>query len=379
VKAFIKSKGYDYPVGYAGTDGQSYTFQLQNYLNCFSNETSVDFYGLNTYRWCGDVTYETSGYDILTQEYQNYSRPFVFTEYGCNKVLPRGFTEVAAIYGDNRLTSWLSGGFVYEYQNNTNNYGLVRIDSDTAVTEFQDFTNLQSQLSKVNPTGAKLSDPVTVAPYLYACPPTDPQNFLASSATLPPSPDETSCSCMYNSLQCVVDTSSATPASIAAASDYACAHGAACANTATNSATGVYGLWSACDDIQRASYIINSYYQKNKNQGATACNFPDQTTNQNTGKIVSSSSTISDCVASNPGASSTSATGTNPTSRVTSPTNGASTTTTTNGGAATTSTNGDATGNGPTGGNPATTAFTGTASGVSFLIALFVFAGVLTI
>jgi len=369
VKAFIKAQGYDFPVGYAGTDGQKYTFQLQNYLNCGSDDTSVDFYGLNTYRWCGDVTYETSGYPTLTEEYHNYSRPFVFTEYGCNSVLPREFTEVAAIYGNPELTSWLSGGFVYQYHNDTNNYGLVKIDSNTAVTEFQDFSYLAEQLNNANPTGAKQSDPITVQPYLYNCPPTDPDNFLASSAALPPSPNENSCSCMYNSLQCVIDISSSTPASIAAAADFACSHGAACDDVNTNSASGVYGTWSACDDIQRASYILNSYYQNNRRQ-VSACNFPDASTNQNNGKVVTATTTISSCNADAAASTTTSST-------VTTSTTSTYTTSTFTTSTVTTPT---------TSGNPATTTSVSgsenqvsAASGVSYLFSAFIFAVIMVL
>lgn len=53
IKAYIKSKGYNIPVGYAATDIDA-NFDLQHYLNCDSRDDSIDFYGLNTYRYCGE-------------------------------------------------------------------------------------------------------------------------------------------------------------------------------------------------------------------------------------------------------------------------------------------------------------------------------------
>jgi len=71
-----------------------------------------------------------------------------FSEYGCNKVQPRVFDEVQALYGP-EMTS-LSGGLVYEYSQETSDYGLVEINGNGTVTLRVDYINLQSQFAKLN-------------------------------------------------------------------------------------------------------------------------------------------------------------------------------------------------------------------------------------
>ena len=76
--------------------------------------------------------------------------PVFFSEYGCN--LPAGqarlFNEVQALYGPNMIA--LSGGLVYEYSEEPDNYGLVVISSNGTINILQDFINLQGQYDKLN-------------------------------------------------------------------------------------------------------------------------------------------------------------------------------------------------------------------------------------
>lgn len=51
IKAYIAAQGYSTPVGYAATDNPDFNNALRQYLDCQSLNTSVDFYGLNTYRF----------------------------------------------------------------------------------------------------------------------------------------------------------------------------------------------------------------------------------------------------------------------------------------------------------------------------------------
>ncbi|RMZ30126.1 hypothetical protein D0859_05748 [Hortaea werneckii] len=80
------------------------------------------------------------------------SVPVFFAEYGCNnEVTPRTFTDTPVLYGDKMNDVW-SGGIVYMYFQEDNDYGLVRVDGND-VKPNHDFSNLASQLSKVSVTG----------------------------------------------------------------------------------------------------------------------------------------------------------------------------------------------------------------------------------
>lgn len=122
-KSYIKQKGYrPMGVGYATNDDADIRDDMADYFNCKSRDESIDFWGYNIYSWCGDSSYKESGYDKVVAEFSTYSVPVFFAEYGCNEVRPRIFTEVKALYGP-QMTPVVSGGIVYMYFQEENNYG----------------------------------------------------------------------------------------------------------------------------------------------------------------------------------------------------------------------------------------------------------------
>jgi 1,3-beta-glucanosyltransferase GAS5 len=68
------------------------------------------------------------------------------SEFGCIDHLPRNFGEIEALYS-NKMTPVYSGGFVYEYTQEANKYGLVQVQGDS-VQELPDFAVLQSALAR---------------------------------------------------------------------------------------------------------------------------------------------------------------------------------------------------------------------------------------
>jgi len=145
------------PVGYSAADVRDILVDTWEYLQCAvggnSNDASrIDFFGLNSYSWCGgSATYQSSGYDVLVSDFSNTTVPVFFSEFGCNKVQPRTFTEIPTLYGA-QMTSVMSGGLVYEYSQEVSNYGLVTLNANGTVSLRADYDNLQSQYNKLNVT-----------------------------------------------------------------------------------------------------------------------------------------------------------------------------------------------------------------------------------
>lgn len=141
------------PVGYSAADVRPLLMDTFNYLGCnLANDTSskMDFFGLNSYSWCGSsATFQTSGYDVLTSDFANTTIPVFFSEYGCNQVLPRTFPEVQAIYSA-PFDGVFSGGLVYEYSQEPNDFGLVVLNDNGSVTLRTDYQSITSQFQKIN-------------------------------------------------------------------------------------------------------------------------------------------------------------------------------------------------------------------------------------
>lgn len=155
IKKYLKARKYrQIPVGYSAADVSENVQLAAQYFNCGDDEDSrVDMFGVNDYSWCGQSSFTQSGYSAKVQAYKNYSVPIFLSEFGCTKTTPRPFSEIGAIYST-RMSSVFSGGLVYEYSNEANNYGLVEIKSETSVNKLADFENLKKQYQNAqNPSG----------------------------------------------------------------------------------------------------------------------------------------------------------------------------------------------------------------------------------
>ena len=177
MKAYRNSKGYrEIPIGYSAADISTLRPMLQDYLACGSNSSeSIDMFGLNAYEWCSSAdNLQTSGYSTLNTYADNYNIPIFFSETGCNAAPPRTFDDQAAILGPEMNSQW-SGAIIYEWIEETNNYGLVSYGPEVAATVVgsgveggftrtgtplpvtPDFTNLQNQWQTLTPTGVASS------------------------------------------------------------------------------------------------------------------------------------------------------------------------------------------------------------------------------
>ncbi|BCR90214.1 1,3-beta-glucanosyltransferase gel2 [Aspergillus chevalieri] len=152
MKAYIaKHATRHIPVGYSAADVRSILLDQANYFQCSISDADshADLFGLNSYSWCGDSDYHASGYDVLTEDFANSSVPVIFSEYGCNAVQPRKFSEVQALYGK-EMTQAFAGGLVYEYAQEENDYGLVVVDSSGNAKLREDYEALREQYGKLD-------------------------------------------------------------------------------------------------------------------------------------------------------------------------------------------------------------------------------------
>jgi hypothetical protein len=112
-----------------------------------------------------------------------YLTRFSLSEYGCN-TNTRKFEEVASLYSTN-MTGVYSGGLVYEYAQETSNYGLVSI-SGNDVTELPDFDALQTAYTATpNPSG---DGGYSASGSASQCPPMQEPEWAVGTTLLPPLP-----------------------------------------------------------------------------------------------------------------------------------------------------------------------------------------------
>lgn len=171
IKQYIRSNSPRIiPVGYSAADDLNYRVPLTRYLECATKDSieSIDFYGVNSYQWCGEQTFYTSGYSVLVDAYINFSRPVFFSEYvlvnffppvfllftiltfryGCNTVQPRRFGEMRSLYSED-MNHVFSGGLIYEFTQEPNNYGLVKILPNKNVQLLPDFHQAKRQFTSI--------------------------------------------------------------------------------------------------------------------------------------------------------------------------------------------------------------------------------------
>jgi hypothetical protein len=208
------------------------------------------------YEWCGNSTFQISGYADRTKEFENYSIPVFLSEFGCNLVTPRPFTEVVAIYGPDMTGVW-SGGIVYEWSQQDNSYGLVQIDASGNVKPLPDYQNLKNELAKVSPKGVSM-DSYSPNSQTSQCP-AENSNWQASS-NLPPTPSEGGCRCMVESLSCTASSSalSAGGNSTFVGDQLNILCGSSnCSDISADGTKGVYGAFSFCTPEDKLSYMYN--------------------------------------------------------------------------------------------------------------------------
>ncbi|KAJ2968272.1 hypothetical protein NUW58_g10257 [Xylaria curta] len=273
-------------VGYAANDDAEIRIHMAQYFNCGDQEEAIDYWGYNIYSWCGKSSFEESGYDVQVKFFSNYSVPVFFAEYGCNTVggaEGRLWDDTTALYSD-KMTGVFSGGIVYMFHQEKNDYGVVKVTGDTATT-MKNYDVLQKKLGAVAPSSTKMSA-YTPTNSPAACPQVQ-ENWKVSPNTLPPTPDSALCECMFKSLSCAPATS-LKEKDFGSIFGYICENDKkACAGIKHDTEAGVYGPYSMCSPKQQLGHVLDAYYN-NQNKGSSACDFDGAAAVQSSPKVDSS-------------------------------------------------------------------------------------------
>lgn len=265
VKNYIKFRGYrQIPVGYSSNDDADTREQLAQYFAC--GEICADFYGINMYEWCGYSSYGTSGYKERTIEFKDYPLPIFFSEFGCNLVRPRPFTEVGALFGSKMSETW-SGGLAYMYFEEENAYGVVKVNEAGEVEKLDDFEFLKGEFTKAKP------NKVTKSEFLRELPerkelecPSSSRNWQSSNHT-PPKPNVDKCNCLNKILPCQV-LPYENSAEYNNLFDLVCGK-VDCSDIAADGKKGIYGKFADCTPEQKLALQISKLYVQRKDSSDT--------------------------------------------------------------------------------------------------------------
>jgi hypothetical protein len=278
-KAYIATKqaagGRWMGVGYAANDDSTIRAEMAQYFNCGNQSQAIDFWGYNIYSWCDPSTFTTSGYDTQVSFFSNFSVPVFFAEYGCNT--PNGaegrtWEETTALYSS-EMTDVFSGGIVYMYFEETNDFGLVSVSGDD-VSTMDNYNNLKTKLKAVSPSSTS-SAAYTATNTAQACPAVG--TTWQAASVLPPTPDSALCDCMFSSLSCA-PASGLSTSGYGTMFSYICgAVPSACSGILSDTTTGVYGPYVGCNSTHQLGAVLNAYYLS-QNSAATACDFSGNAT-----------------------------------------------------------------------------------------------------
>ncbi|SCU90645.1 LANO_0D09472g1_1 [Lachancea nothofagi CBS 11611] len=265
IKEHIKEKDYRMiPVGYSTNDDVETRENLAEFFSC--GDSVADFYGINMYEWCGYSSFRSSGYDKRTQEFKNYPVPVFLSEFGCNLVRPRPFTEVEALYSKQMTGVW-SGGLAYMYFEEENQYGVVEIDLNNEVVPLKDFEFLKNEFARAKPQGISKSDYLqrrgsnSNKPPKRECP--SMSNMWKASGKMPATPNKSKCSCLTESLPCLISPFN-DQSKYKEYFDYVCGQ-VNCSDIEADGEHGRYGEFSDCTADQKLALQISKMYFSDSN------------------------------------------------------------------------------------------------------------------
>jgi len=252
-RKYIRDKNYRHiPVGYANNDDEQVRSNIHSFFNCGKDDERAEFYGLNIYSWCGESSFEQSNYIKRTRELAKFDTPVFLSEYGCN-IEPRIFGDIDSLYNRD-MNQVFSGGFVYEYSQEENKYGLVELRRGDVI-RLPAFYKVKYRLrraelpleGKIKKLDAKRLD----------CPKVN--DLWKSSDILPPTPNEHACKCIVEHLECRINPVNGNSHAVEMGKllDEVCGQGH-CTNIGADQSNGIYGTYSFCPLHVKASIALSS-------------------------------------------------------------------------------------------------------------------------
>jgi hypothetical protein len=153
MKNYMNTRGLrKVPVGYSAADVSVNRMEQAMYFNCGSDDMRSDFFAFNDYSWCNS-NFKTSGWDQKVKNFTDYGLPIFLSEYGCIENRPREFEELSALMSD-QMSAVYSGGLMYEYSVEENDYGIVTISKSGSIEKSKEFNMFKDALEKYPmPTG----------------------------------------------------------------------------------------------------------------------------------------------------------------------------------------------------------------------------------
>ncbi|ORY68796.1 beta-glucanosyltransferase gel1 [Pseudomassariella vexata] len=187
MRQYIGSMNYRaIPVGYSAADVSNNRMQTAHYFNCGTDDERSDFFAFNDYSWCAPSSFSQSGWDAKVKSFTGYGLPIFLSEWGCT-TNGRTFEELSALMSSDDMTMVYSGGLLYEYSKEGNDFGIVDVSDSSSVSESDDFKAYSSALAKYTaPSG---NGGFTSTTNSVACPTKDAY-WLVDSSALPAIPDE---------------------------------------------------------------------------------------------------------------------------------------------------------------------------------------------
>ncbi|KAI9293779.1 hypothetical protein K502DRAFT_281679, partial [Neoconidiobolus thromboides FSU 785] len=268
MKAYIKTKKHQVLVGYANNDDTDTRKNIEAYFNCGKDEERADFYSVNVYSWCRSESFEASGYPALTKEFKDYSIPIFFSEYGCNTARPREFVnELKSMYGPD-MEEVVAGGILYEYTQEDNKYGIVKINGGKVEKIKDEYDNFKKALAGIKPKKYTIDSYNPKNTEASTCPKIGKD--WEASEKLPPTPSNKKCKCIVDSLSCKVKKTDLSGDEIGKTFKYLCEKADCKKGLGSDPSKGEYGNLSGCSAIDQLSWALNEVYMK-ENKNSDAC------------------------------------------------------------------------------------------------------------